>query len=178
MADVPAVFSLETVVRRIQEFRGQRVMLDADLALLYGVETRQLIQVLKRNPERFPEDFMFQLDEAEWELLKSQDVISKGRGGRRYAPYVFTEHGALMLSSVLKSERAVEVSLLVIRAFVWLRQNMPAYEELAVKLKELETAVKKHDESMDVIFKALAELIDASSHGRRDEERKRLGYLR
>ena len=177
MANVPEAFSLEGIVRRIQEFRGHRVMLDADLAILYGVETRHITQAVKRNPERFPKDFMFQLTNDEWDSLRSQNVISKGRGGRRYAPHVFTEHGALMLSSVLTSERATEISVLIIRAFVWMRQNVPAYGEIAAKLREVEASLNRHDESIDIIFKALSELIDASG-GAVSGEKKRMGYLK
>src|SRR5947209_16317642 len=116
---VPAPF----VERRIYLIHGQRVMLDADLAELYQVETRALIQAVKRNPERFPKDFMFQLTKEEAESLRSQIVISNvGRGGRRYLPYAFTEHGVAMLSSVLNSDRAVQMSILIVRAFVKLRE--------------------------------------------------------
>ena len=176
MPDVPSVFTLENVMRRIQNFRGQRVMLDTDLAVLYGVETRQITQAVKRNPERFPEAFAFKLNEDEWAALRSQTVISKVRGGRRYAPQVFTEHGALMLSSVLKSERATEVSILVIRAFVWMRQHVPAYEEIATKLKELDASTHSHGEAIDVIFKALAELIDSTTVKDREQGKKRIGF--
>jgi hypothetical protein len=99
-------------------------MLDSDLAVLYGVETGALVRTTKRNLARFPEDFMFQLSAPEWDSLRCQIGISKGKGGRRYSPYAFTEHGALMLSGVLNSARATEISLLIIRAFVWLRQTV------------------------------------------------------
>jgi len=106
----------------IHEIRGYKVMLDSDLAQLYDVPTHQLNQAVKRNPKRFPKDFMFQLTEDEWESLRSQFVISKNtRGGRRYAPNVFTEHGVSMLSTVLNSERAIEVNISIMRTFVELR---------------------------------------------------------
>jgi hypothetical protein len=159
MPEAPAVFTLETVVQRIFELREQRVMVDADLAVLYGVETKALLQAVKRNPGRFPTDFMFRLSDDEWSSLRSQFVTSNSRGGRRYAPYAFTEHGALMLSSVLKSARAEEISLLIIRAFVWLRQTVPAYQELAVKLAELESAVTRHDKDIDMLLEAVRRLI-------------------
>ena len=176
MANTLEAFSLEGIVRRIHEFRGCRVMLDVDLAVLYGVPTKALLQTIKRNPERF-EDFVFQLSGDEWDSLRSQNVTSNGRGGRRYNPYVFTEHGALMLSSVLKSNRATEISRMIIRAFVWMRQNVPAYEEIAAKLREVEASLNRHDESIDIIFKALSELIDASA-GAASGEKKRMGYLK
>jgi hypothetical protein len=164
------VFTLDTVVRRIFELRGQRVMLDADLAVLYGVETKALLQAVKRNPARF-EDFVFQLSAAEWDSLRSQFVTSNGRGGRRYAPYAFTEHGALMLSSVLKSSRAEEISRMVIRAFVWLRQTAPAYQELAAKVAELENAVGRHDKDIAIMLDALRQLITPP-----DKEKRRIGF--
>ena len=176
-----AVFTLDTVVRSISELRGQRVMLGSDLAILYGVEYRALIQAVKRNKDRFPEDFMFQLSAEEWGILKSQNVISSLKsqngtskntwGGSRSAPYAFTEHGALMLSSVLRSPRAVEISLLIIRAFVWLRQTVPAYQELATKLMELESAVVRHDNDISMILDALRQLVTPP-----DEGKRRIGF--
>ena len=177
---IQPTFTMDTIVQRIFELRGQRVMLDTDLAALYGVENRALIQAVKRNPERFPEDLLFQLSKTEWENLKSQNVISSLRlqngtlyswGGRRSAPYVFTEHGALMLSSVLKSARAIEISLLIIRAFVWLRQTIPAYKELAAKIAELESAVGKHDETLGGIIETLRQLIVPP-----DKDKRRIGF--
>ena len=167
-----AIFTLDAAVRCIHEFRGQRVILGSDLAVMYGVEYRALIQAVKRNPERFPDDFMFQLSLEEWDSLKSQIVISKkGRGGSRSAPYAFTEHGALMLSSVLRSPRAVEISILIVRAFVWLRQTVPAYQELAAKLMELESAVTRHDNDISMILEALRELVTPP-----EQEKRRVGF--
>jgi hypothetical protein len=115
--------------------RGQKVLLDADLAALYGVEVRALNQAVKRNEQRFPPDFVFQLTPEENEALRSQTVISKGgRGGRHYAPYVFTEHGAIMAASVLNSPRAVEMSIYVVRAFVHQRETLASHKALAAKL--------------------------------------------
>jgi hypothetical protein len=178
--DIAAPFTIDTVVRRIFELRGQRVMLDSDLAVLYGVETRYIPRAIKRNPGRFPPDFAFQLSPDEWDNLKStfgisslspQNGISKSWGGRRFAPYALTEHGALMLSSVLNSPRASEISLLVIRAFVWLRQTVPAYAELAAKVAELEAAVGRHDESINLVLQALRELMTPP-----DQEKQRIGF--
>lgn len=174
--------ALDTIAQRIFEIRGQRVMLGTDLAVLYGVEYRALTQATKRNPERFPEDFMFQISLEEWENLKSQSVISNLKsqngtskntwGGSRRAPYVFTEHGALMLSSVLRSPRAVEISIIIIRAFVWLRQSIPAHQELAAKLAELEARVSTHDETLGGIIQTLYDLITPPP----DKNKRRIGF--
>jgi DNA-binding PadR family transcriptional regulator len=127
---------------RILNLRNQRVMLDADLAQLYGVETRAVVQAVKRNAVRFPADFMFQLDAPEWDALRSQTVISNvsgpGRGGRRTAPYAFTEQGVAMLSSVLTSERAVAVNIEIMRTFVRVRELASTHQDLAKRLTELE----------------------------------------
>jgi hypothetical protein len=137
------------------------VMLDADLAKLYGVATRVLVQAVKRNIQRFPDDFTFQLTNHEVAALRSQSVISKGgsgRGGRRYAPYVFTEHGALMAASVLNTPRAVEMSRFVVRAFVRLREVIAASGQLAQKLDELEKRLHEHDEAIVEIVRAIRQL--------------------
>ena len=128
-----------SIPARILGMRWQRVMLDADLAELYGVETRALVQAVKRNVERFPADFMFQLSREEFSVLKSQSVMSKpGRGGRRTAPYAFTEQGVAMLSSVLTSARAIAVNIEIMRAFIRLRELVASHQELAKRLAELE----------------------------------------
>ena len=145
------------IAQRIHLVRGHKVMLDADLAALYSVDTRVLVQAVKRNFRRFPSDFMFQLSDMEWASLRSQVVISKGRGGRRYAPYVFTEHGALMLSSVLNSDMAADVGILVVRTFVQLREMLSTHKELAAKFEVLEQKIGSHDQ-------AIAGLIDAIRH--------------
>jgi phage regulator Rha-like protein len=135
-------------------------MLDADLAALYGVETKNLIKAAKRNPARF-EGFIFQLSAEEWEALRFQiGTLKSGRGQhRKYLPYAFTEHGALMLSSVLNSARAAEISRMIIRAFVWLRQAVPAYRELADKVAELEKTAGRHDKDIAIVLDALRQLI-------------------
>jgi hypothetical protein len=135
-------------------------MLDEDLADLYGVETKRLIQQVKRNLKRFPEDFMFQLDRVEAETLRSQIATSNdGRGGRRYAPYVFTEQGVAMLSGVLRSERAIAVNVEIMRAFVELRRAAASYTALETRLDELERGLGRHDEQLQQIFKTLRQLI-------------------
>jgi len=135
-------------------------MLDADLAELYGVETKVLLQAVKRNLDRFPKDFMFQLDGNEWETLRSQFVTSNpGRGGRRYAPYSFTEQGVAMLSSVLNSPRAIAVNIEVMRAFVRLREMLSSNKELAAKLDDLERKLKTHDQAIAGILDAIRQLM-------------------
>jgi len=145
----------ERIERAILLIRGQKVMLDEDLARLYEVETRILTQAVKRNLSRFPEDFMFQLTPAEWKNLRSQFVTSSW-GGRRYPPYVFTEHGVVMLSSVLNSGRAIQVNIVIVRAFVRLRQLLTSNTELARKFAELE---HKYDKQFRVVFEAIHQLM-------------------
>jgi len=153
MADKKLIASLEKIESRIFVIRGQKVMLDADLAELYGVETRRLNEQVHRNSERFPEDFMFQLTVEEFENLKSQFATSSW-GGRRKLPYAFTEHGAIMAASVLNSSRAIEIGVHVVRAFVHLRELVSTHKALAQKLNQLERKVGAHD-------RAIAELINA-----------------
>ena len=131
-------------------------MLDADLAELYGVETKTLIQAVKRNLEWFPEDFMFQLSRKEFSILRSQFVTSSDWGGRRYQPYAFTEQGVAMLSSVLRSQRAVQVNIEIMRAFMRLRQLITSHVELARKLNELE---RKYDSQFKEVFEAIRQLM-------------------
>src|SRR5437899_2853539 len=140
-------------------------MLDADLAELYGVETRALLQAVSRNQKRFPEDFMFQMSKEEYELLRSQIVISKkGRGGRRYLPYVFTEQGVAMLSSVLRSERAVQVNIEIMRAFVRLREMLTSNEALRRKIEEME---KRYDTRFQIVFAAIKDMLEAPQKPKR-----------
>lgn len=147
---------VERVTNAILLLRGQRVMLDAELAALYGVETRALVQAVRRNAERFPSDFMFQLTNEEFADLRSQAVISSGHGGRRHAPYAFTEQGVAMLSSVLRSQRAVQVNIAIMRAFVRLREMLASHAELARKLDELE---RRYDDQFAQVFEAIRELM-------------------
>jgi hypothetical protein len=143
---------------KILLIRGERVFIDADLAILYGVETRMLVQAVKRNIIRFPLDFMFQLSPDEFDLLRSQSVISKteSAGGRRYPPYAFTEQGIAMLSSVLRSQRAVSVNIEIMRAFVRLRKMLQGNEELKAKIEEME---KKYDSRFKAVFDAIRKLM-------------------
>lgn len=150
----------ERIAHSILLLRGQKVLLDADLAELYGVPTKVLVQAVKRNLERFPVDFMFQLSEVEFAGLRSQTVTSNaGRGGRRYAPYVFTEQGVAMLSSVLSSPQAIAVNIEVMRAFVRLREVLAGNKELAAKLGELERKLKGHDQAIAGILDAIRQLM-------------------
>ena len=153
----------------IYEVRGRRVMFDSDLAALYGVETRELNQAIRRNLQRFPEDFMFRLTDEEFDSLRSQIVILKtGRGQhRKYLPRVFTEQGVAMLSGVLKSPRAVQVNIEIMRAFVRLRRALAHNRELAEKLVELGHKVAIHDESIRAIFDAIQRLIEEPVSPRR-----------
>lgn len=156
-----ALISGERVARAILPLRGLKVLLDADLAALYGVETRVLLQAVKRNLERFPEDFLLQLTPQEWTHLRSQIVISSAEhGGRRYPPYAFTEQGVAMLSSVLNSSRAIAVNIEIMRAFVRMRELLASNRELAQKLGELECKVATHDQSITGILKAIRELMN------------------
>ena len=136
-------------------------MMDQDLAALYEVETKALVQAVQRNIKRFPPDFMFQLSFQEFTALRSQIVTSKGRGGRRTAPYVFTEHGVAMLSSVLRSERAVEINIQVIRAFVKLRQLVASNADLTGRLNRLE---QNYDAQFKVVFDAIRQLMSETTH--------------
>jgi phage regulator Rha-like protein len=160
------------IQKRILIARERQVMLDEDLAELYGVETRRLIEQVKRNIERFPADFMFQLSKEEAAALRSQTAASgSGRGGRRYAPYVFTEQGVAMLSGVLRSKRAVAVNIAIMRAFVELRRAAASYTALEERLEELERETKaklgQHDQQLGEIFQALRHLISPPPRPRR-----------
>jgi hypothetical protein len=146
-------------------------MLSTDLAELYQVEVRSLVQAVKRNQERFPEDFMFQLDDEEFVNLKSQIVISSWGGARRANPYAFTEQGIAMLSSVLRSRRAVEVNIAIMRAFVKLREMLLSNEELNRKFAALERQFAEHDESFKVVFTALRQILAAA-----ETPRRRIGF--
>ena len=176
--------STEIITNKIFFIRGQKVMLDRELAKLYGIDTKVLNQAVKRNLERFPDDFMFQLTVEETESLRSQFVTSNwsqlrfqietskgGRGGRRYLPYAFTEQGVAMLSSVLRSRQAVLVNVAIMRAFVKLREVLSLHKELAAQLKELEHKVEGHDESIHAIFEAIRRLM-----AQEERPKKRIGF--
>jgi len=161
--------SLVTVERKILLVRGHRVLLDAHLAGLYGVETRALVQAVRRNPNRFPPDFMFRLDGEEAARLRSQIVISNGRGGRRYPPYVFTEQGVAMLSSVLKSPQAAHVNVQIMRAFVRLREMLATHADL---LRKIEAIERRYDGQFVAVFEAIRHLTSP----RAGRPRRRIGF--
>ena len=173
MPNRQAIIPIGRIEQDILLLRGQKVILDADLAQLYGVATKVLNQAIKRNIERFPEDFMFQLTDGESAALRSQIVTSKeGRGGRRYAPYAFTEHGAIMAASVLNTEQAVKVSVYVVRAFVKLREMLSTHKQLAQKLAELERGLQKHDHQILALVEAIRQLMEPPP----EPKRKPIGY--
>ena len=160
------LISIEKIEKTIYLIRGEKVMLDRDLALLYEVETKVLNRAVKRNPQRFPSDFMFQLTAEEVDFLRCQIGTSKkGRGGRRYFPYVFTEQGVAMLSSVLNSEQAVLVNVEIMRAFVKLRQLLASNAELSRRLDELES---KYDKQFRVVFDAIRQLMATPSRNQKE----------
>jgi len=148
------------VESRILILRHQRVILDSDLAELYGVSVKQLNQQIKRNRERFPVDFTFQLTAKEDQILRSQIVTSsKKHGGRRYPPYAFTEHGAIMAATVLNSKQAIEMSVFVVRAFVRMREMLAKNRQLAAKINELDRRLETHDTAIQDIIEAIKELM-------------------
>lgn len=167
--------ALEEISRRIFTLRGRRVILDADLAALYGVETRALLQAVRRNAARYPGDFMFAMTNQEVTALRSQFVISKpaGRGGRRYSSLAFTEHGAIMAAAVLKSARAIEVSVFVVRAFVQMREVLATGTQIGKRLDELERKVGTHDRAILEILQAIRQLTQPPETPRR----KRIGFV-
>jgi hypothetical protein len=172
MGEKKAVVPAEVIVGKILILRGEKVLLDRDLAELYGVETRVLKQAVRRNRKRFPEDFMFELTKQEFEDWRSQFVISNSdKMGLRYRPMAFTEQGVAMLSSVLNSDRAIEVNIAIMRAFVQLRKMIASHEELARKLAELEARIGEHDEHIQMIFDAIRELMKPPN-----EPKKRIGF--
>ena len=166
----------ERIIRRIFWLRGEKVMLDSDLAVLYEVATKVLIQAVKRNAERFPADFMFQLSDREMEALRSQIVTSnekkvqQGRGGRRYNAYAFTEQGVAMLSSVLKSKRAIQVNIHIMRVFTELREMLLTHKDLREKIEKMES---KYDKRFRAVFEAIRQLMDDPT----DREKKKIGFV-
>lgn len=166
MSDKPTI-SDESVVNKIYLIRGHKIMLDADLAELYGVETKQLKRAVKRNIIRFPEDFMFELTDNEAESLRCQIGTSNvGRGGSRYTPMAFTEQGVAMLSSILNSERAVLVNIHIIRVFTKMRELLSTHKDVLLKLEQLEQRVSQHDEAIKEIFDYLKELLSPKANAK------------
>jgi hypothetical protein len=171
MPDKPIIPD-EVIMNKIFYIRNQKVMLDSDLAELYGVETRRLNEQVARNIDRFPEDFMFRLTEKEFESLLSQIATSK-RGGRRTLPYVFTKHGVLMLSSVLNSKQAIQVNIQVMRIFTRIRQMFIDNTELHLEIEKIKTKLDNHSKNMEVVFRYLDELLEKKEE---TKPRKRIGF--
>jgi len=165
-----ALIPVEMIEKKILLIRGEKVMLDADLAELYGVETKMLVRAVKRNIDRFPSDFMIQLDNEEFEDLRFQFGTSNRWGGRRYLPYAFTEQGVAMVSSVLNSARAVKVNIEIMRAFVRLRQMLASNAELAKNLDSLE---KKYDVQCKVVFDVIRQLMTPP-----ETKKRKIGFRR
>jgi len=163
-----SLISTEVIATKIFVIRGKRVMLDSDLAVLYGVKTKRLNEQVMRNRRRFPEDFMFQLTEEEANFLRSHFATSK-RGGRRYLPYVFTQEGVAMLSSVLNSERAIMVNIQIMRAFAQFRRLLLTHKDLRRKIEEME---KKYDAQFKVVFEALKKLLEPPA----SEDKRIIGF--
>jgi hypothetical protein len=165
----------EIIMRKIFLIRGHKVMLDLDLAELYGVETRRLNEQVKRNLDRFPADFMFQLNQEEFENLKSQFATSSW-GGRRKLPYAFTEHGVLMLSSVLNSNKATRVNIQIMRIYVKIRQLITLNKDILEKLEVIENKFTDHDEKIILIFEYLRQLEQTRQQQEDLANRKRIGF--
>jgi hypothetical protein len=164
---------IEKIQTKIYEIRGQKVMLDFDLADLYEVETKNLNLAVKRNLKRFPPDFMFQLNNSEWNSLRLQIETSKGRGGTRYLPHAFTEQGVAMLSGILNSEKAIDVNIQIMRAFVFMRQYALTHKDLTEKLQELEN---RYDKQFRDVYDAINFLIQKDNLETEQKHRKRIGY--
>lgn len=161
----------EAIATQIHWIRGEKVMLAFDLAKLYGVPTKRLNEQVKRNMDRFPPDFMFQLNEDEWSDLRSQFATSRSWGGRRVPPYVFTEHGVLMLSSVLNSDRAIAVNIRIMRVFVRMNRILMQDRELMRGLERMEGRQEAHEEALQELFEAVRQLMEKPIM-----DRKRLGF--
>jgi hypothetical protein len=167
---------VELIERRIYVIRGQKVMLDRDLAELYQVETRALVQAVKRNTERFPEDFMFQLTAEEADAMRSQLVIAS-KTNIRYRPYAFTEHGVAMLSAVLKSERAVHMSIFIVRAFVQLRELLATNKDLARKIEQLESTQKQQARTQQQHGTILVSLVQDVQKLKKPPQTRAIGFI-
>jgi hypothetical protein len=161
------------IEQKIFYIRGQKVMLDIHLAELYGVETKRLKEQVKRNAKRFPIDFMFELSQLEWQNLMSQFATSSSWGGYRKLPHAFTEQGIAMLSSVLHSERAIEVNIAIMRAFVRMREVLATHKELADRLAELERRIDKKDQEVMTLFEAIRKLMAPSP----EPPKRKIGFL-
>ena len=173
MANETATTQVEGVDSKIHLIRGQRVMLDSDLAGIYGVQLKRLNEQVRRNRDRFPVDFCFQLKRDEFKNLKSQIATSSLHGGKRKLPWVFTEHGAIMLAAILNSKRAVEMSVFIVRAFVQMREVLLGNKQLAVKLAALEERVGGHDEVIADLIAAIRKLLEAPAE---EKSKREIGF--
>ena len=169
---INSLLSEETIANKIYFIRNQKVMLDRDLATLYGIETKVLNQAVKRNMSRFPEDFMFQLTEIEFQNLKSQ-IVTSSWGGTRKLPYAFTEHGVLMLSSVLKSDKAIQVNIQIMRIFTKVRQMLLDTTELKIDILQIQKKLENHDKNIELVFSYLDELTEKKEN---EPPRPTIGY--
>lgn len=169
---INSLLSEETIANKIYFIRNQKVMLDRDLAALYGIETKVLNQAVKRNMSRFPEDFMFQLTEIEFQNLKSQ-IVTSSWGGTRKLPYAFTEHGVLMLSSVLKSDKAIQVNIQIMRIFTKVRQMLLDTTELKIDILQIQKKLENHDKNIELVFSYLDELTEKKEN---EPPRPTIGY--
>jgi phage regulator Rha-like protein len=181
---------IQSIQNRIYEIRGERVMLDRDLATLYGTETKALNLAVKRNIKRFPKDFMFQLTKEEFESLRFQietleksdkplrlqNETSKGRGGTRYLPYAFTEQGVAMLSGILNSDRAINMNIAIMRAFVEVRKVLLRQNDLKEQLKEIKARLGEHDAQLNQIYDAMENLLDEKAAQKKWNDRERIGF--
>ena len=168
---------LQIIQKLIYEIRGQKVMLDFNLAPLYGTETRTLKQAVKRNIERFPKDFMFQLSKSEWqELITIGDNLPEGVKFSPALPYAFTEHGVTMLASVLKSKKAIQMNIAIVRAFIALNQFALNYKDLADQIKKLKETTSNHNGQLNHIYNALENLLDIKAEEKKWEDRERIGF--
>lgn len=171
---INSLLSEETIANKIYFIRNQKVMLDRDLATLYGIETRVLKQAVKRNISRFPEDFMFELTKSEFENWRSQFVISNSdKMGLRYLPMAFTEHGVLMLSSVLKSDKAIQVNIQIMRIFAKVRQMLLDTTELKIDILQIKKKLENHDKNIELVFSYLDELTEKKEN---EPKRTTIGY--
>lgn len=170
--DEQSLLSEETISNKIYFIRGQKVMLDRDLAFLYEIENRVLNQAVKRNISRFPEDFMFELSQTEFNNLKSQ-IVTSSWGGSRKLPSVFTEHGVLMLSSVLRSDKAIQTNIQIMRIFTKVRQMLLDTTEIKVDILQIQKKLENHDKNIELVFSYLDELTEKKEN---DSERVQIGY--
>ncbi|WP_343618367.1 ORF6N domain-containing protein [Flavobacterium sp.] len=172
--DNRSLLSEETISNKIYFIRGQKVMLDRDLALLYGIETKRLKEQVKRNRNRFPEDFMFELTKVEFENWRSQIATSNSeKMGLRYAPMAFTEHGILMLSSILNSDKAIQTNIQIMRIFTKVRQMLLDTTEIKVDILQIQNKLENHDKNIELVFSYLDELTEKKEN---EEERVKIGY--